>query len=144
MSTVVVQTPQKKGPGCLVSLLWFVFIGWWVSGLAIILAYLCMVTIVGIPLGVAIINKLPKLVALREPGEKGLQVTVTQGVTVVGEARVEQRNIILRAIYFLLVGFWLSAIVMVLAWGFCLTIIGMPVGFWLFDRVPAVLSLHKN
>lgn len=144
MSTVIVQSSQKKGPGCLVSVIWFVFIGWWVSQLAILFAWLCMVTVVGIPLAVAIINKLPKLVALREPGEKGLQVTVVQGVTVVGEAKAKQRNIILRAVYFLLVGWWLSAIVMELAWLFCLTIIGMPAGFWLFDRVPAILSLHKS
>jgi uncharacterized membrane protein YccF (DUF307 family) len=57
--------------------------------------------------------------------------------------RVPQRNIVLRALYFVLIGWWLSAIWMELAYAVCLTIIGLPIGFWMFDKVPALVSLHR-
>ncbi len=49
----------RNQPGCLVQLFFFVFIGWWLGALAIILAYALFLTVIGIPLGVMIINKIP-------------------------------------------------------------------------------------
>ena len=142
MSTVVVSS--QKNPGCLIQLLWFVFIGWWAGQLWIALAWLLMLTIVGIPLGVAMMNKVPRVIALR--GQSGgVTVTTVGNVTVVTPgASVPQHNILLRAIYFLLVGWWLSALWMELAYFICLTIIGLPIGFWMFDKVPALVSLRRG
>jgi uncharacterized membrane protein YccF (DUF307 family) len=141
MSTVIVTT--RKDPGCLVQVLWFLFVGWWAGQLWIALAWLLMLTIIGIPLAVMMLNKVPKVIALR--GQTAdLTLTTVGGVTVVSTgARVPQRNILLRAIYFLLVGWWLSAIWMELAYWACLTLIGLPIGFWMFDRVPALVSLRR-
>jgi uncharacterized membrane protein YccF (DUF307 family) len=141
MSTVVV-TPQK-GLGCLVQILWFLFIGWWAGQLWIAIAWLLMLTILGIPLAVMMLNKVPQVIALRSQ-TTGLTVTSVGGVTVVSVgAQVPQHNILLRALYFLLVGWWLSAIWMELAYFVCLTVIGLPLGFWMFDRVPALVSLRR-
>jgi len=142
MSTVVIG-PQKQGPGCLVQLLWFLFVGWWAGQLWIVLAWLLMLSVIGLPLGVMMLNKVPQVIALR--GESTtLTVTSVGGVTVVSAGgQVPQHNIILRAIYFILIGWWLSAIWMELAYGICLTIIGLPVGFWMFDKVPALVSLRR-
>lgn len=141
MSTVVV-TP-RTGPGCLVQVLWFLFVGWWAGQLWIAVAWLLMLTIIGIPLGVMMLNKVPKVIALRGQ-TTDLTLTTVGGVTVVSTgAQVPQRNILLRAIYFLIVGWWLSAIWMELAYWACLTIIGLPIGFWMFDRVPALVSLRR-
>jgi len=140
MGTVIVS-PQK-GPGCLVQVLWFLFIGWWAGQLWIIVAWLLMVTIIGIPLAVTMLNKVPQVIALR--GQiTNLTVTVVEGVTVVSASAVPQRNLLLRAIWFLLIGWWLSAIWMELAYLACLTIIGLPLGFWMFDRVAALVSLRR-
>ena len=89
-------------------------------------------------------NKVPRVIALR--GEStALTVTSVDGETVVSVGgQVPQHNIILRAIYFLLIGWWLSAFWMELAYAICLTIIGLPVGFWMFDRVPALVSLRRS
>lgn len=143
MSNVVVQGPQEN-PGCLVQLLWFLFIGWWAGQLWIALAWLLMLTVLGIPLGVMMMNKVPWVIALR--GQSGgLTVTTAGGVTTVTPgASVQQHNILLRAIYFLLIGWWVSAIWMELAYLLCITIIGLPVGFWMFDKVPALVSLHRS
>jgi uncharacterized membrane protein YccF (DUF307 family) len=141
MSTVVVS--GHKGPGCFTQALWFLFIGWWAGAIWISLAWLLMVTIIGIPIAVMMINRLPKVIALREPGA-GVTVIKTGDVTVIDvSGKVPQHNILVRAIYFLFIGIWLSAIWMGIAYLFCLTIIGMPVGFWMFEKTPAVLSLRR-
>ena len=143
MSTVVVRGSQQN-PGCLVQLLWFAFIGWWAGQIWIAVAWLLMLTVVGIPFGVAMMNKVPQIIALR--GQSGAAIiTRTDSVTTVTlGASLSQHNIVLRAVYLLLIGWWLSAIWMELAYGICLTIIGLPLGFWMFDKVPALVSLHRG
>ena len=129
----------------MVQVLWFLFIGWWAGQIWIALAWLAMLTILGIPLGVMMLNKIPQVIALRGQ-EETLAVTVTQVgdttiVTTGGEK--PQRNILLRALYFVFVGWWLSALWMEVAYLLCVTIIGMPLGFWMFDKVPALVSLRR-
>ena len=143
MSTVVVKR-SKQNPGCLVQLLWFVFIGWWAGQIWIAVAWLLMLTVVGIPFGVAMMNKVPQVIALR--GQSGSATITRLGdvTTVTVGAAIPQHNILLRAVYLLLIGWWLSAIWMELAYAICLTIIGLPVGFWMFDKVPALVSLHRG
>ncbi len=138
--TVIVS---KQNPGCLVQVLWFALIGWWAGQLWMAAAWFLMVTIVGAPLAVAMLNKLPQVIALR--GQ-----TVGVEVTQVGDlervkttSHVPQRNIVLRAIYFILIGWWVSALWMEAAYAVCLSIIGLPIGFWMFDQVPLLLSLHR-
>jgi uncharacterized membrane protein YccF (DUF307 family) len=143
MSNVVVSGPQKN-PGCLVQLLWFVFIGWWAGQLWIALAWLLMLTIVGIPFGVMMLNRVAWVIALR--GESGTVTVTTAGdvSTVRPGGSIPQHNLLLRALYFVLVGWWLSAVWMEVAYAICLTIIGLPIGFWMFDKVPALVSLRRG
>ncbi len=47
------------------------------------------------------------------------------------------------ALYFLLIGWWFSAIWIVLAWLIAVTIIGLPVAQWMFLRVNAILTLQR-
>ena len=49
----------------------------------------------------------------------------------------------MRGIWFLLVGWWASAIVMAIGWALLLPIITIPIGLWLFNRVPFVASLYR-
>ena len=57
--------PPDRGPGLLVRALWFLFIGWWLSALAIGLAYILCVTIIGLPIAFMIFNQLPLILTLR-------------------------------------------------------------------------------
>ncbi len=126
----------KQRPGCLLQVLWFVFVGWWLGLLAVGVAYTCFVFVITIPFGVMILNVLPELIALRAAP----RLVTPYGAPV----RVQQHNFLIRAIWFLLVGFWLTALVLAVGYLLCLTIIGMPLGFVLFDAAPAVLTLRRT
>ncbi|MCS6848728.1 MAG: YccF domain-containing protein [Anaerolineae bacterium] len=127
---------QTNRPGCLLQILWFVFIGWWLGAIWVAVAWLLCLTIIGLPLGAAMLNNVPQVMALR--GRRLVQVSPDGSVS-----NAPQINFFIRAIYFLLIGWWLSAIWMVVAYALCLTIIGLPLGFWMFDLVPTLVTLKR-
>jgi len=129
----------KKNPGCLIQLVWFALVGWWLGQAWVAVAWFFAATIIGMPLAVMMLNRVPEVMALR--GETELLVRSWNGHTVVTE--IPQYNILLRALYFILVGWWASALWLELAYALCMTIIGLPLGFWMFDRTPAIVSLRR-
>ena len=129
----------KKNPGCLIQLVWFALIGWWLGQAWVAVAWFLAATIIGMPLAVMMLNRVPEVMALR--GETELLVKSWNGHTVVTE--VPQYNILLRALYFVLIGWWASALWLELAYALCMTVIGLPLGFWMFDRTPAMVSLRR-
>ncbi len=129
----------SKNPGCLIQLLWFILVGSWVTQIWIAVAWLLMVLVVTLPIGIAMIDMLPKVVALREPRQA---IHLRSGVATVGD--LPQHNFFIRAAYFLLVGWWLSAIWMELALLVSITIIGLPLGLWMFDQAPGLMTLRRQ
>jgi uncharacterized membrane protein YccF (DUF307 family) len=124
----------RERPGCLLQLIWFFFVGWWLGLAAIGFAYLMFLFIFTIPIGVLVLNALPELIELRPAARR---------VTVYGPVQTQQLNIFVRSLWFLLVGWWLTAIVLFLGYLLCLTLIGIPLGFVLFDAAPALLTLRR-
>jgi uncharacterized membrane protein YccF (DUF307 family) len=133
----------RQDPGCLVQLLWFALIGWWAGQLWIAAAWFLTITIIGAPLGVAMLNRLPQVIALRGQTTGVVVKYAGDREYVTRSTRLPQVNILLRALYFVLVGWWLSALWMEVAYAISLTIIGLPIGFWMFDQVPALVSLRR-
>ncbi|WP_435334446.1 YccF domain-containing protein [Haloarchaeobius sp. TZWWS8] len=117
----------------LVRAVWFLLVGWWLTFLAINVAWFLNVTVVGIPLGIKLINRVPWLLTLRE---RKRPLDPEAGGS-------EQSSLLVRAVYFLLVGWWLSLLWANVAWAFCASIIGLPIGLVMFTYLPFVTSLYR-
>jgi uncharacterized membrane protein YccF (DUF307 family) len=137
-TTVVVNGQQT---GCLTQIIYFIFIGWWWGAIWISVAWGAMVTVIGLPLAIWMINRAGQAIALRGTRQ---QTTISNvgGVMTVTHGQA-QHNFIVRAIWFLLIGWWFSAIWMATAYAFAVSVFLMPIGFWMFDRTPGILTLQR-
>lgn len=131
---------RDRGVNLLLRALYFIFFGLWFSGIWAVIAWFLCVTIIGLPFGLWMLNRLPQVTTLQAQRD---DLTVTSDGRVFS-SRVEQRPFLLRALYFLLIGWWFSAIWMAAAWALSSSIIGLPLGFLMFNAVPAVITLQRN
>jgi uncharacterized membrane protein YccF (DUF307 family) len=129
---------EAKAPNLLLRVLWFVLIGWWLTGILSAAAWFLNATIIGLPLGLWLINRLPTFATLR-PQDQSWRIegeNIRQGK--------EQRPFLLRAIYFLLIGWWLSGLWMAVAYAALITVVGLPLAFWMYGRIGAVTTLFRS
>jgi len=115
----------------LVRALWFVFVGWWATPIVVNSAWLLNVTVILLPIGIKLINLVPTVLTL--------------GATVAFRTRVGagQRSLTVRAVYFVLVGWWLSLLWANVASFLAITVVGLPVAIWMLNRLPYVTSLYR-
>lgn len=136
--------PRPQGPGCLIRILYFIFVGLWLGGIVTIAAWILNITIIGLPLGLWLLNRLPQLMTLK-PVQREARVIVKDGRVVYRESQLPQHPFLLRALYFLLIGWWFSLLWLAAAWlltGLSLGL-GLPLAFWMFDQVPALTTLAR-
>ena len=106
-------------------------------------AWALNVTIIGLPLGLWIINRIPTVMTLR-PMRRDLTVDRrADGREVVRMTDRDQAPFLVRAVWFLLIGWWLSGLWAAVAYAAAVTIIGLPLAFWMYDRLPAVTTLFR-
>jgi uncharacterized membrane protein YccF (DUF307 family) len=133
---------DRGGPGCLISLIWFFFIGWWLSLIWILIAWGFIVLIITMPIGLAMMHRVPLIASLRPPTRE--YVVATQGTaTIIQELQRPQHPFLLRALYFIFIGWWLSLVWVIVAWIATGTIILLPLGIWMMNRIPAVTTLQR-
>ena len=111
---------------------WFVLVGWWATVIFVNLAWACMATVILIPVGVKLVNLVPTVLTLAEP----------RSLSDMEGAR-GQHSLVVRAVYFFLVGWWLSLIWANVAAILAITVVGLPFAFWMFNRLPFVTSLYR-
>lgn len=131
-------------PPLLLRILYFILFGWWFTGIWINAAWLLNITVIGLPAGLWMLNRVPQVLTL-EPVPAVLEAVIQDGqIITVRTSGVPQHHWIIRLIYFIFVGWWLSLIWSNVAWLLCAIIIGLPVGIWMFNRLPAVTTLMKS
>ena len=139
MQTQPLVIVRNDGANLLVRAVYFVLVGWWLSAVWAVIGWVLCITIIGLPLGVYMLNRLPQVVTLK-PQRTDAHVTPV-GQVVYTSAK--QRPFVLRAVYFVLIGWWLSALWIAAAWALHASIIGMVLGFWMFDRTAAIVTLAR-
>jgi uncharacterized membrane protein YccF (DUF307 family) len=117
----------------LIRIVYFVLIGWWAAFLWGLLGYLLCLTLVLLPLGTVMLNTLPQVLTLkpvpRDPAS----------------GRTEKElPFLLRAVWFVFVGWWLGILMFKIGYILCLTIVLMPFGVWMLHRVPLALTLKQG
>ncbi|WP_439028102.1 YccF domain-containing protein [Haloarchaeobius sp. DT45] len=117
----------------LVRAVWFLLVGWWLTFLVINVAWFLNVTVIGLPLGIKLINRVPTILTLKERREI---------VDPDAEGR-SQTGLLVRAVYFVFIGWWLSLLWANVAWAFSASIIGLPIGIIMFNYLPYVTSLYR-
>jgi uncharacterized membrane protein YccF (DUF307 family) len=118
---------------------YFLLFGLWFSGIWAALAWLLCVTIIGLPLGLWMLNRMGQIATLAPVRQ---ELVMTPGGYVLARD-AEQAPFLLRALYFLLIGWWFSALWLALAWALSASIIGLPIAFWMINRVPGVITLAR-
>jgi uncharacterized membrane protein YccF (DUF307 family) len=136
-------TETQRGPGFLVRALWLVFVGWWLTAIVSVLAWFAMITIIGLPLGIYLVNHVPTYLTLRPRTKTTYWVADPAGGAMLMEVGVRQVEWWIRFIWFLFVGWWASAFVMVVGYALIVLILTIPLGLWMYNRVPFVASLYR-
>ncbi|RQG94066.1 YccF domain-containing protein [Natrarchaeobius chitinivorans] len=112
--------------------IWFVLVGWWLTPIVVNIAWALTVTIVLAPIGIKLLNLVPTVLTLQE-SRSFTNPELARG----------QHSLLVRAVYFVLVGWWLSFIWANLAAFLAITVIGLPIAIWMANRLPFVTSLYR-
>ncbi|CAN5784259.1 hypothetical protein BH23CHL4_BH23CHL4_30650 [soil metagenome] len=135
---------MATGPGCLVRLLWYLFIGWWLSGIFIAIGWALMVSVIGAPIGLWFLHRVPWAQTLRPRNETISWTYDDSGAVTITRAQPAQVPLLIRVVYVILIGWWLGAIWLAIAWALGLLIVTLPISILMIDRSPAMVSLQRN
>lgn len=65
-------------------------------------------------------------------------------IVYVGDRKPNQLPFLVRALWFLFLGWWLALSWISVAIVFAVTIIGLPIATWMFERTNAVMTLQQR
>jgi len=123
----------------LLRVVYFFLFGWYATGVWINVAWFLVATVIGLPAGLWLLNRVPQVLTL----QPYRHVIVTSDGTAQAGG-LPQRPWLGRALYFLLIGWWASLIWCNVAWALSLTVIGLPPAIWMFNRTPAITTLMRS
>ena len=126
------------GSNLFVRAIYFLCFGWWFGAIVSGVAWVLLLTIIGLPLGLWLINRLPAVITMR-PQEQRWQMD--GNVLRRGQA---QYPFLLRAGWFVVFGWWLSGLWMLTAYAALISVVMIPVSFWMYNRVGAVTTLYRS
>jgi uncharacterized membrane protein YccF (DUF307 family) len=126
-------------PNIIIRALWFILLGWGLTGLWLAIAWILNVSVIFLPIGLKMISLTPKVLTLKDIHRK--QQIVDGNLTY---TKTNQTNILFRGLYFLFVGWWASLLWMSIGYQLCITLIGLPYGIWMLNRLPEVTTLYRS
>lgn len=143
VASPVMVDVQNSGPGLLSRALWFLFIGWWLGLIWLHIGYALCVTGIFLPVGLLMLNRLPAVLTLKSSDQQTTVAVYGNGMTVVRTGEPQQVDFLLRAVYFLFVGWWLGYVWALVGYVLCFTLVLMPIGVMMLNRLPTVLTLRR-
>jgi uncharacterized membrane protein YccF (DUF307 family) len=138
VTTQPMQYVVANSGNLLMRAVWFFLIGWWLGLIWTIVAWLFNLTLIGLPVGLMMLHAIPQVMTLQPRSKLRVQVAPN------GQMLVQQpaeHPLALRALWFLLIGWWASLVWSLIAWAFSLTLFLMPISFWMWNRVPTITTL---
>lgn len=123
--------------------LYFISIGWWAGLIWLNIGYFFVLTIIGLPIGLMMLNRLPVVLTLRPPSQS-ININITGSTTNINISGVQQVNFLLRALYFIFVGWWVGFAWSWVAYMMFVFIVTIPVGAMMLNTLPAIITLRKN
>lgn len=136
-----VEVKENGTPHIVIRALWFIFFGWEITAVWLLIAWLLNVSIIGLPIGIKMINYTPAVLTLKG---KSITKIFDENGQEIRRQGPEQQNMFIRVIYFLAVGWWISLIWMTIGYLLSVSIIGLPFGIWMLNRLPEVTTLYNQ
>jgi uncharacterized membrane protein YccF (DUF307 family) len=143
VNSIPTVVTMRGGPGLVLRAIWFIFIGWWATGLLLSVAWLLSMTIVLLPIAFVLFNVVPTVLTLR-PRRAHVTTEMRDGVMHVSHGNVPQRTFLIRAVWFVLVGWWFSALCILAGYLLCVTVVLIPFGLMVLNRIPEAMTLRRN
>lgn len=134
---------QNAGPGLLARALWFIFIGWWLGLIWLHIGFALCLTGIFLPVGLLMLNRLPAVLTLKSSDQQTTVAVYGNGMTVVRTGEPQQVEFLVRAVYFLFVGWWLGYVWALVGYVLCFTLVLIPIGVMMLNRLPTVLTLRR-
>lgn len=135
---------QQNQPGLFIRALYFLFIGWWAGLIWLHVGYFFVMTVIGLPVGLIMLNRLPLVMTLK-PASQSVNINITGNTTNINiTSGAQQVNFLIRALYFVFVGWWAGLLWSYVAYALFAFIVTIPVGVIMFNMLPAIITLRKN
>jgi uncharacterized membrane protein YccF (DUF307 family) len=90
------------------------------------------------------LNRLPSVLTLRSSNLHTAVTMYGNGMVTLRTAELQQADFLLRAVYFLLVGWWLGYMWALVGYICCFTLLLMSIGIMMLNRLPTVLTLRHR
>ena len=123
--------------------LYFIFIGWWAGLFWLNIGYFFVLTVIGLPVGLMMLNRLPTVLTLK-PASQQVNINITGGVTNINIGGAQQVSFLIRAVYFVFIGWWAGLLLAWAAYALFVLVVTIPLGVMLLNLLPTVITLRKN
>ncbi len=121
-------------------LIYFIFVGIPLGLATATAGWILCVSVVFLPFGIWLLHRLPLVTTLTMPDEEYVPIERVEDFRRAPSAN--SVSLLIRIPWFVFVGWWLSAIWIKISFLLAATMILSPIGFWMINRVPAVLTLE--